>query len=102
MNLVLSALGEEEQTLASLAGPSGGGMSNAQLLVLKVLAQLLDFNGIIREPEVTLGETEAAVRRQKAKQLAFGPSRPSHHYHHLHYIHHSRSCYTYLTRPGAL
>lgn len=59
VGLVLSALGEEEQTLAGLAGPSSSGVSNAQLLVLEVLVELLDLDSIIGEPEVALGETEA-------------------------------------------
>lgn len=56
--LVLSALGEEKQALAGLAGPSGGGVGDGGLLVLVEDGELLALNGLLVEVENTLGETE--------------------------------------------
>ena len=59
--LVLSALGQEEQTLAGLGSPSGGGVGNSGLLVLAVDGELLGLDGLIVEVEETLGEAQAPV-----------------------------------------
>lgn len=83
VSLVLSALGEEEQALAGLAGPGSGGVGSAQLLVLEVLAELLDLDGVVGEPEVALGETEAPGNGIST-------------------VHRTCIASTHLTRPGAL
>lgn len=63
VSLVLSALGDEEQTLAGLAGPGGDGVGNSGLLVLVELGQLLGLNSLIVEVEETLGEAQAPGRK---------------------------------------
>lgn len=63
VSLVLSALGDEEQTLAGLAGPGGDGVGNSGLLVLVELGQLLGLNSLIVEVEETLGEAQAPARK---------------------------------------
>lgn len=59
--LVLCALGEEQKTLAGLAGPGGDGVGDGGLLVLVEGRQLLRLNSVVAEVEETLGETEAPV-----------------------------------------
>lgn len=56
--LVLGALGEEEQTLASLASPGGNGVGNGRLLVLVEHGQVLGLDGLLAEVEETLGEAQ--------------------------------------------
>lgn len=60
--LVLSALGEEKQTLAGLAGPGSDGVGNAGLLVLVEDGELLALNSLLVEVEEALGETEAPTK----------------------------------------
>lgn len=62
MGLVFGALGQEEQTLAGLASPGSGGVSDGGLLVLVEDRELLGLNGLIVEVEETLGETQAPMR----------------------------------------
>lgn len=65
--LVLSALGEEKQTLAGLAGPGGGGVGDGSLLVLVEDRELLALNGLLVEVEEALGETETPeAKKQKS------------------------------------
>lgn len=59
--LVLSALGEEQQTLAGLAGPGGERVRDGGLLSLEVLGEGLDLNGLVVEVEVALDEAEAPI-----------------------------------------
>lgn len=59
--LVLGALGEEQKTLAGLAGPSGDRVGDSSLLVLVEGRQLLRLNSIVAEVEEALGETEAPI-----------------------------------------
>lgn len=59
--LVLSALGEEQQTLTGLASPGGDGVSNSGLLVLLEDSELFSLNSVILEVEEALGETETPV-----------------------------------------
>lgn len=59
--LVLSALGEEEEAFAGLAGPGSGWVSEAELLVLEVSRELFNFDSFIAEPEVALSESEAPL-----------------------------------------
>lgn len=60
--LVLSALGEEEQTLTGLASPGGNRVGDSGLLVLVEDSELLGLDSVILEVEETLGETERPVR----------------------------------------
>jgi hypothetical protein len=62
-SLVLSALGEEEQTLAGLAGPGDDRVGDSGLLVTAEDGELLGLDSIVAEVEETLGEAEAPVRR---------------------------------------
>lgn len=48
-----------QETLASLARPSGSGMSSLGLLATQVLAKVLDRDGLVAEPKVALGKLEA-------------------------------------------
>lgn len=59
--LVLNTLGEEQQTLARLAGPSSNGVSNSSLLTLEVVRERLDLDGLLAEVEVALDKTKAPV-----------------------------------------
>ncbi|MBZ6375606.1 MAG: hypothetical protein LBE67_11580 [Kocuria palustris] len=63
--LILSALGEEEQTLAGLAGPSRGGVGNSGLLVLVEDGELLALNSLLVEVEEALGKTEAPEKSKE-------------------------------------
>ena len=85
--LVLSTLGEEKETLASLAGPGSGGVGNCWLLVLVENGELLALNSLLAEVEVALGETETPKRTNSlvcnVSAIAITGA-------------------TYLTRPGAL
>lgn len=63
--LVLGALGVEKQTLASLAGPGGGGVGNGCLLVLVKARELLALNGLLVEVEEALREAEAPGGKRK-------------------------------------
>ena len=63
MSLVLSALGDEEQALAGLAGPGGDGVGNGGLLVLVEQGQLLGIDSLVVEVEETLGEAQAPARK---------------------------------------
>lgn len=65
VSLVLSALGDEEQTLAGLAGPGGDGVGNGRLLVLVEAGQLLGLNSLVVEVEETLSEAQAPAKTQK-------------------------------------
>lgn len=60
--LVLSAFGEEEQTLTGLASPGGDRVGNSGLLVLVEDSELLGLDSVILEVEETLGETERPAR----------------------------------------
>jgi hypothetical protein len=59
VSLVLSALGDEEQTLAGLAGPGGDRVGNGGLLVLVEGRQLLGLNSLVVEVKETLSEAQA-------------------------------------------
>jgi hypothetical protein len=85
--LVLSALGEEKETLASLAGPGSDGVGDGGLLVLVENGELLALNSLLAEVEVALGETETPKR---TNSLACDVSAIA------------ITGATYLTRPGAL
>lgn len=63
--LVLSALGEEKKTLASLSGPGSGGVGDGGLLVLMENRELLALNSLLAEVEVALGETESPVNKDR-------------------------------------
>lgn len=56
--LVLSALGQEQQTLTSLGSPGSGGVGNSGLLVLVEDVELLGLDGIVAEVQETLGEAQ--------------------------------------------
>ena len=56
--LVLGTLGQEKETLASLAGPSGHGVGDLRLLATEVEAKVLGSDGGVVEPEFLLGESE--------------------------------------------
>lgn len=60
LGMALLGLGFDkvEKTLASLAGPGGDGMSSPGLGAAEVVAQVLGRDGLVSEPEVTLGEFE--------------------------------------------
>lgn len=62
-SLVLSTLGEEEQTLAGLAGPGDDRVGDSGLLVATEDGQLLGLDSIVAEVEEALGEAEAPVWR---------------------------------------
>lgn len=61
MLLLVSVLGEEEQTLASLAGPGDDRVGNFRLFATEVLPQVGRVDGLVAEPEVLLGEAECAA-----------------------------------------
>lgn len=60
--LVLGALGQEDETLASLAGPSSDGVGDSRLLILVEDRQLLGLDGLILEVDEALGEAQTPVR----------------------------------------
>jgi hypothetical protein len=66
--LLVSVLDEEQETLASLAGPSSSGVGDLRLLAAKVLSEAGSRNGLLAEPEVLLNKTESA-----APWLVFDP-----------------------------
>ena len=57
--LVLRTLGEEQQTLASLAGPGSSRTGDSGFLALEEGGELLGFDGLLAEVEETLGEAKA-------------------------------------------
>jgi hypothetical protein len=65
MSLVLGALGDEQQTLAGLAGPGGDGVGNSGLLVLVEVDELLGLNSLIVEVEEALSEAQAPENNEK-------------------------------------
>ena len=67
--LVLSTLGEEEQTLAGLAGPGDDRVGDSGLLVATEDGQLLGLDSIVAEVEEALGETETPETNKKEYML---------------------------------
>lgn len=60
--LVLGTLGQEKETLASLAGPGSGALSSSRALLRgEVGGQVLDLDSIVGEVEEALGEAEAPI-----------------------------------------
>lgn len=68
--LVFSALGEVEQTLASLARPGSSGVRDLWLLATKIAAETLGGDGLISKEEVLLGEDDAPVTSKLAIKFA--------------------------------
>lgn len=64
VSLVLSALGDEKQTLAGLAGPGSDGVGNGGLLVLVEAGKLLGLNSLVVEVEETLSKAQAPERNK--------------------------------------
>lgn len=85
MLLLVGVLDEEEQALASLAGPSNGGVSNLGLLATKVLPQVGRWDWLLAEPEVLLSEAESAADMVSPMKFPV-----------------MRSIETHFFRPGAL
>lgn len=60
--LVLGALGQEDETLASLASPSSDGVGDSRLLILVEDGQLLGLERLVMEVDKALRETQTPVR----------------------------------------
>ena len=65
VGLVLGALGDEQQTLAGLAGPGSDGVGNGGLLVLVEVDELLSLNSLVVEVEEALGKAQAPENNEK-------------------------------------
>lgn len=61
MLLLVGVLDEVEQSLAGLAGPCSGRVSDLGLLATEVLPEVGGCDRCLAEPEVLLGEAESAV-----------------------------------------
>ena len=61
VGLVLSTLGEEDETLTGLAGPGGNRVGDSRLLVLVEDVEVLALDGLLLEVEETLGEAKAPL-----------------------------------------
>lgn len=61
-SLILSTLGEEKQTLASLASPSGNGVGDNGFLILVEDGEVLSLDRLVAEVEEALGEAKAPVK----------------------------------------
>jgi hypothetical protein len=59
VSLLSSLLGEEEQALASVGGPSGVLVSNLGLLATEIAREVLGVDGVGAEEEELLLEDEA-------------------------------------------
>ena len=59
--LLVSMLDEVEETLSSLAGPCGHRMRNLRLLAAEVFTQARNWDRLLTEPKILLGEAESAA-----------------------------------------
>lgn len=60
-SLVLSALGQEHETLAGLASPGSDGVRDSRLLILVEDRELLGLDGLVMEVDEALGEAQTPV-----------------------------------------
>ena len=64
-SLVLSALSEEEETLAGDAGPGSVGVGHIRLLAVEIGREMLVSDGLLSEPEELLREPQAPETKKK-------------------------------------